>query len=134
MEGESDSFNLNIEVGWIAPHGINNGEDHGELVHLALKIIHQGLTAQPTRVLNEKIAVPQSHLHNSSLLRAWNLLDSSWLQACPVKQLKTRPCAFTLQGKSKHTGFLAQLPYLGPYGNRPGSSFHALGPSQETQS
>jgi len=54
MEGESDSFNLNIKVGWIAPHGINNGEDHGELVHLALKIIHQGLTAQPTRVLNEK--------------------------------------------------------------------------------
>lgn len=96
MEGESDSFNLNIEVGWIAPHGINNGEDHGELVHLALKIIHQGLTAQPTRVLNEKIAVPQSHLHNSSLLRAWNLLDSSWLQSRHAQSTQNQTLCFHL--------------------------------------
>lgn len=54
MKGEFDSFNLNIEVGWIAPHGINNGEDHGEVVDLVLNIIYQGLTAQPKRVLNEK--------------------------------------------------------------------------------
>lgn len=42
MEGEFDLFNLNIEVGWIAPHGINNGEDHGEVVDLALQISYQG--------------------------------------------------------------------------------------------
>lgn len=39
MKSGFDWFNLNIEVGWIAPNGINNGEDHAGFDGLALKII-----------------------------------------------------------------------------------------------
>lgn len=39
MKSELDQFNLNTKVGWIAPNGINNGEDHAGLVDLTLTII-----------------------------------------------------------------------------------------------
>lgn len=39
MKSEFNQFNFNTEVGWIAPNGINNGEDHTGLVDLTLKII-----------------------------------------------------------------------------------------------
>lgn len=39
MKSEFNQFNFNTEVGWIAPNGINNGEDHTGLADLTLKII-----------------------------------------------------------------------------------------------
>lgn len=39
MKSEFNQFNFNTKVGWIAPNGINNGEDHTGLVDLTLKII-----------------------------------------------------------------------------------------------
>lgn len=39
MKSEFNQFNFNTKVGWIAPNGINNGEDHTGLADLTLKII-----------------------------------------------------------------------------------------------
>lgn len=39
MKSEFNQFNFNTKVGWIAPNGINNGEDHTGLVDLTLTII-----------------------------------------------------------------------------------------------
>lgn len=39
MKSEFNQFNFNTKIGWVAPNGINNGEDHTGLVDLTLKII-----------------------------------------------------------------------------------------------
>lgn len=58
MKSEFDQFNLNTKVGWIAPNGINNGEDRKivlgcQISHLrSLKL---ELITQPKRVLNKEV-------------------------------------------------------------------------------